>query len=115
MGKGRKSSKCKGRETQKSSVCSSTSKVFCMVGDGVCVCACACVHMCSGKEGRQASDQKDFTEKVTFDERLRGSEEVSHMDVWEKSQLAGRGNVKCKGPEARGGLASFEQQGDPCG
>lgn len=26
----------------------------------------------------------------------------------------GRGDVKCKGPEAAAGLASFEQQGDPC-
>ena len=84
----------------------------------MCVCVCVCVrahlHVCSGKEGRQESDQEDFTKKVTFDQKLRGTEEVSHMNVWEKSQLAGRENVKCKGPEAKRGLASFEPQGDLC-
>lgn len=46
MGKGQKQQVQK----QRSSVCSSTSKVFCLVGDGFFV--CMCVHVCVCAQGR---------------------------------------------------------------
>lgn len=68
--------------------------------------------MHAARAGRAEADQECSPGKVTFDQSLGGSEGVSQVEVWEKCQLAGRGNVKCKGPETGAGLVSFKQQGD---
>lgn len=73
---------------------------------------CVCVSMHAARAGRAEADQERSTGKVTFDQSLGGSERVSQVEVWEKCQLSGRRNVKCKGPETGAGLVSSEQQGD---
>lgn len=44
-------------------------------GGGVCACSSL------GREDRQESDQEGSTEKVTFNQRLRGSEGVSQLET----------------------------------
>lgn len=40
---------------------------------------------------------REDSEEVALEQRGRGSEEVSHVDIWRKS-VPGRGNSKCKFP-----------------
>lgn len=50
------------------------------------------------------SVKKRFTEKLTFEERLGGHEEVSPLAIWEKN-IPERRNCKCNGPEVSAQLA----------
>ena len=46
--------------------------------------------------------RNDLTEKLTFEETAVGGERVNLL-IFERKMVPGRGNCKCKGPEAGAG------------